>query len=221
MSTRQTLSTAASALLFAAGAMPVAGATERGAASAPPRKVQISDPAGDANYVNDASTHQGSAGTAPDFGNQAGPVDASSEADILGVWFTHDAKAITVHIRTEAAPSEGTPVAYFVATNPANYGHWGCLLFVLRLNDRAEAKSEVGYMIDQCGAEERIEATHSITGFKDGTGHLSISVPRSGSELLGQGSVISAPVSDARLGFGTPPVTDDTERGTSYKLTPR
>ena len=74
MRSRKPLSTVVGALLITAGALPASATAGREPAPAPPRKVQISDPAGDANFVNDASTHQGSAGTAPDFGNQAGPV---------------------------------------------------------------------------------------------------------------------------------------------------
>lgn len=199
--------------------LPTAAAAPAGAPS-PPKKVQISDPAGDANFVNDNSAHQNSAGVAPDLGDQAAPVDASSEADLLSVWFSHDAKTITAHIRTEVAPAGDARVAYFVATNPESFGHWGCLLFVLRMNDPNEAGPRVAYLTDSCGSGDRIDGKSTISEFKDGTGHISITVPRSGSPLLGDGLLVSSPVADARIGIGTPPVTDDTQRGSDYRLTP-
>ena len=204
---------ALSLMLSPAGAKP-------GSAPVPPRKVQVSDPAGDANFLNDASAHYNSQGILPDLGNQAGPADVSAEADILSVWFTHTAKTVTAHIQTEAAPTGQTPIAYFVATNPTNFGHWGCLLFVLRLNDPNEASPQVGYVTDSCNGVDRVLGKQSISEFTDGTGHIAITVPRSATALLGPGSVIASPVADARIGLGTPPVTDDTARGTSYKLTP-
>ena len=206
------------ALALTAGAASAAQVSGRGGPAATPTKVQITDPAGDANFVNDGATHYNSAGVVPDFGNQAGPADASAEADILSVWFTNTASTVTAHLQTEAPPADTTRVAYFVATNPANFGHWGCLLFVLRLNDPAEASSQVGYILDNCDGGERLVGKHSIVQFVDGTGHISITVPRSASAVLGNGGVISSPVADARLGIGTPPVTDDTIRGTDYKL---
>lgn len=197
-----------------------AAAAAPASAPVPPKKVQVSDPAGDANFVNDSSTHYNSQGVGPDLGNQAGPADVSAEADILSVWFTHTAKTVTAHIQTEAAPTGQTPIAYFVATNPRNFGHWGCLLFVLRLSDPNEASPQIGYLTDSCNGVDRALGKQSITEFTDGTGHLTITVPRSASSLLGPGSVIASPVADARIGIGTPPVTDDTARGTSYRITP-
>ena len=205
------------ALALMTGVAAAARSSVKTAASAP-KKVQITDAPGDANFANDGSTHYSSAGVLPDLGNQAAPVDASAEADLLSVWFTNNASTVTAHLQTEAPPADATRISYFVATNPENYGHWGCLLFVLRLNDPAEAASRVAYILDNCGGGERVEGKHSIAQFGDGTGHLSITVPRSASPALGSGGVIASPVADARLGIGTPPVTDDTSRGTDYKL---
>lgn len=91
---------------------------------------------------------------------------------------------------------------------------------MLRLSDPNEASPQIGYLTDSCNGVDRALGKQSITEFTDGTGHLTITVPRSASSLLGPGSVIASPVADARIGIGTPPVTDDTARGTSYRITP-
>jgi hypothetical protein len=72
-----------------------------------PKKVQVEDPLGDANFLNDQDT----TGTpASGQGDNVGPenTDGGSVSDLLKVWFTNDKKNVSVHILTEAAPPAST-----------------------------------------------------------------------------------------------------------------
>ncbi|MGH2729911.1 MAG: hypothetical protein ACRDJI_04805, partial [Actinomycetota bacterium] len=96
---KKLISVLASAGLVA-GALTAAPAAQ--AAPEVPAEPNIVDPPGDANYINNNQT-QGQSGN-----NHTTPADASSLADILAVWFTHDAEKISVHVQTEAPqPSSG------------------------------------------------------------------------------------------------------------------
>lgn len=202
-----------SVALAAALAAPAAGS-----GATVPKKVQIADPAGDANFLNDNSLHQASTGTVPDTGDVGTPADASAEADLLAVWFTNDAKNLTVHVQTEAPPTAETRAVYFVAANPRAAGDWGCLLFAVRLNDPAQTQPQIAYLRDQCSGDTVTQAELGIAEMDDGSGHLTLTLPRSASGYFANGGVISAPVADARLGAGFPPVTDDTARGSDYRI---
>ena|SRR5688572_27981734 len=93
-------------------------ATSLQASAAP--KPSIEDPLGDANFINDQGTGDGTFG---DF-NQA---DAGTVSDILAVTFSHDAKNLYVTIQTEAAPPAATGIGYRVRVNPDGSGGAYCL----------------------------------------------------------------------------------------------
>src|SRR5688500_18941096 len=78
-------------------------------------KPSIEDPVGDANFINDQGTGDGSFG---DF-NQA---DAGTVSDLVSVTFTNDKKNLYVQLQTEAAPPATTGIGYRVRVNPDSAG---------------------------------------------------------------------------------------------------
>ena len=171
-------------------------------------KPSIEDPLGDANFINDQGTGDGTFG---DF-TQA---DAGTVSDLTGVTFANDAKNLTVTLATEAAPPATTGIGYRVRVNPDAGGTY-CLEF------------HAYYP----GANNALAAPHAfVQDVCAGTGPEPIEVlgtqlviPRSFSKALGAGKTLKAPQAQAFLysgnesGGSTYPVADTTKVGTDYKL---
>lgn len=215
--------TMALAMLVAGALSLPAGAQEAPAPTVVPAVVNIEDPAGDANYLND----QGS-GAAE--GDNVGPADAGSVSDILKVWFTHDADVIRAHILTEVPPP-ATASAYLYRVRVGPAGDENCLWFQIvstgpTYPDGAEA---TGSLRDLCGeADEtfRDGITVTIEELADGTGVSTVIVPRSTLPVFADGAVLGTPTAHVRNYFGTTatggvsaPQIDDTKPGTSYTIT--
>lgn len=185
-----------------------------------PKKVQIVDPRGDANYLNEYTT-------GPQQEDTVTPVDASSAGDILKVWFTHDPRTITAHIQTEAVPGDGTGLAFFVETNAKGArDYFGCLEFALRIPARTYLGKPEAYFSDRCGEAERLSGKFHIEELSDGTAILNIRLQRSISEYFATGQTLSDPHVVSRHTWGSQshsirlnaPTIDHTKRGTSYKI---
>ncbi|MDP9066754.1 MAG: hypothetical protein M3N53_00205 [Actinomycetota bacterium] len=170
----------------------------------------IEDPLGDANFVNDQGTGDGSFG---DF-NAA---DAGTVSDLTAVIFTNDKKNLYVQIDTEAEPPAATGIGYRVRVNPDGPGGSYCLIFEAfhpgANNDLTVAKGQVR---DACEGGAPTEV--AVVG-------NTITVPRKAHKGLAKGATLKAPQAQSFLYTGTypspgfsGPMADTTKVGTDYKL---
>ena len=171
-------------------------------------KPQITDPLGDANFVNDQGTGDGSMG-------DQNPADAGTVSDITDVTFSNDAKNLKVLIGTEAAPPATTGIGYRVRTNPDDAGTYCIQIEAYFPGANNAITTPVGYFQDLCGGGERQEI--QVLGTQ-------LVIPRKASPALAKGATLTAPQAQAFLYSGnettgvTYPVADTTKVGTDYKL---
>ena len=171
-------------------------------------KPSIEDPLGDANFINDQGTGDGTFG---DF-NQA---DAGTVSDLLAVTFTNDAKNLYVQIQTEAAPPATTGIGYRVRVNPDATGRY-CLNIEAYFPGANNVLTQaVAYLRDACNGGEAVPL--KLLGTQ-------VVVPRKASKALASGATLKAPQAQSFLysgnesGGSTYPVADTTKVGTDYKL---
>ena len=170
-------------------------------------KPHITDPLGDANFVNDQGTGDGS------FGD-VNPADAGTVSDLVSVTFSNDAKTLKVLITTEAAPPAATGIGYRVRTNPDGPGGAYCIVIEAyhpgANNVLAQA---VGYVQDVCAGGERQPI--KVVGTQ-------LEIPRKASKLFAKGGKLTSPQAQSFLYSGnesagtTYPVADTTKVGTDY-----
>ena len=172
-------------------------------------KASIEDPLGDANFINDQGTGDGSFG---DF-NQA---DAGTVSDLVAVSFTNDAKNLYVQIQTEAAPPAVTGIGYRVRANPDGAGGAHCLEFYAFFPGANNTLTAgVGHVHDVCAGTDPVEI--KLLGTQ-------MIIPRKVSKALGAGATLKAPQAQAFLYSGSypagvvGPTADTTKVGTDYKL---
>lgn len=108
---KRTWSLVLTSALAVGAIVPLMGAQ---AATKVPAKVQIEDPLGDSNFLNDQDTMS----PAGQQGDQTTPADAGSVSDFLKIWFTNDKKTVSVHILTERPPPAISTIYYRIAANP-------------------------------------------------------------------------------------------------------
>ena len=169
-------------------------------------KPQITDPLGDANFVNDQGTGDGSTG-------DVNPADAGTVSDLTGVTFSNDAKNLIVSIATEAAPPAATGIGYRVRVNPDGAGGTYCLFFEAFFpganNVLTEAKAQFR---DACGGET---TELDVLGTQ-------LVVPRSLSKAFAKGAKLTAPQAQSFLYSGdypngvVGPFADTTKVGTDF-----
>ncbi|MFN2526988.1 MAG: hypothetical protein ABR505_12130 [Actinomycetota bacterium] len=181
-----------------------------------PKRVQIVDPAGDANYLNG----QGD----PGQGDMSTPADLSV-SDILSVWFTNDADTISVHIQTEVPPPSANAAYLFrVEVNPSGNEEEGCLWFEAAVGGPTYVGETFGRLRDQCAEDAVVEGELTIVEAADGTGITTVIIPRDAHLAFAAGAVISAPWAQVRNHFGAlgqdrfPAVADDTTIGSDYSI---
>lgn len=210
--------TVALATLVAGALSLPAGAQEPPTPTVVPEVVNIEDPAGDANYLNDQASGE--------VGDNVGPADASTVADILKVWFTHDADVIRAHILTEAPPP-ATASAYFYRVQVDPGGEPNCLRFQIATTGPTSPTTAeaVGSIRDLCGGNDETfteGVTVTIETLEDGTGISTVTVPRSTHPALADNLVLGAPTAHSRnyvAGAATAPQVDTTKAGTDYTIT--
>jgi hypothetical protein len=196
-----------------AGALTTSTVTAQ-AAPEVPAEPNIVDPPGDANYVNNNQTG-GQGGN-----NHTGPTDASSLADILAVWFTHDAEKISVHVQTEAPqPSSGAAYIVFFYANPDE-----CLFAEFAIAAPSYQSDSYAEVEDSCAGLEPAEGEIISEEGPDGTGIITATFPRSYSPSFADGAVIGTPRIEMRNLNGGPaslrgPTIDNTDPGTDYTIT--
>lgn len=169
-------------------------------------KPQIEDVLGDANFVNDQGTGDGTFG---DF-NQA---DAGTVSDLTGVTFTNDAKNLYVTLATEASPPAATGIGFRVRVNPDGTGGAYCIFFEAFFpganNVLTAAKAQVR---DDCTGET---TEVQVLGTQ-------IVVPRSLNKAFGKGAKLTAPQAQSFLYSGdyptgtAGPFADTTKVGTDF-----
>ena len=202
-------------------------APSAGAATEVPATLQIVDPAGDANFLND----QGFAGTGvsvqgnpvvvPDTDDNTTPRDVGSASDFLGVWFSTTADKVNAHILTEAPPPATQGLVYRVHTNPGEgslaRNATGCLWFeayIAGVEPNSGQKTTYqgassGRLRDLCdgfaGGATIIDAEFAIEELEDGRGLTTVSVDRSVSPKFATGEQIISPYAEVRLLNGPGP----------------
>lgn len=147
-----------------------------------PTTVQVTDPAGDANFVNDQNTEQ-------DVGDVT--TGATGAQDILHAWVTHDAARLAVNIHTAARPvAESGALRYSFATKPAGSSE-SCVYFDAWINQT----EQFAFLYDDCDvtSPRYTSLDLTITDLRDGTSLLALTTLRRASPRLGQGATLSGP----------------------------
>lgn len=169
-------------------------------------KPQIVDPLGDANFVNDQGTGDGSNG-------DVNPADAGTVSDITDVTIWNNAKTLYINFATEAAPPATTGIGYRVRTNPDATGQY-CLTFeVYHPGANNALTTAVGYFRDVCAGGEAVPIKILGTQWE---------IPRSANKAFAKGGKLIAPQAQAFLYSGnetagaTYPVADTTKVGTDF-----
>jgi len=221
-----------------------AGAQEPAPVAIPPT-VQIEDPFGDGNYLND----QGNGGTSvggqeviPSDGDHTTPADASTVGDVGKIWFENDAKDISVFVQTEVpVTANGPALVYDVFTSPgegsvASNTFW-CLRFSAIVPGHFQGQSPtweggpVTKIVDRCNVgsnywSNSVDGTQEILSGPDGTGIVKMTFPRSFSPWLADGQKLTTPYARAANAFGSAsqqallsaPQVDNTKAGTDYTI---
>lgn len=192
------------------GATLVAAALTAQAGAAPAAKKVIEDPVGDANFVNDQGTGDGS------FGDQTA-ADAGTVSDLISVSLSNDAKNLYVVFQTEAMPPATTGVGYRLRANPDGAGGAYCLqidVYYPGANNALTAAE--AWVRDVCAGGEAVPV--EVLG-------ATLTVPRSALEAFGKGATLTAPQAQAYLYIGSSPpagfvgpMADTTKVGTDYKF---
>lgn len=193
-------------LVLAALSMTVAGSLHVAAAPAP--KPHIQDPVGDANFVNDQGTGDGSVGDDT-------TADAGNASDLASVTFANDAKNLYVNILNEQSPpaTQGMGIRVRVNGEPGQQ----CLLFEIYYQGATNALSEPeAYFRDACAGGEAVPI--EVMG-------TYLTIPRSAHEAFGKGKTLTAPQAQTFVYSGSSypagvsgPYIDTTKVGTDYKL---
>ena len=170
-------------------------------------KPQITDPLGDANFVNDQGTGDGSMG-------DVNPADAGTVSDLTGVTFSNNAKSLLVNIQTEAAPPATTGIGYRVRVNPDGAGGSYCLFFEAFFPGANNAlESATAQFRDACEGGDPVEVP--VLG-------TTLTIPRKLSKAFAKGAKLTAPQAQSFLYTGNAdagvagPMADTTKVGTDF-----
>jgi len=201
-----------------------------------PATPNIVDPAGDGNYI-----HDGHDSRVPSIGRNyvtpAGSINGTG--DIVGVWFSHDAQSIRVHVHTAISPPSGWGLNYTVYASPGEgekgSSSLGCLRFTtLMPGSNAGGGTYQGKPIvnlhDRCNVGGSFFSASTpgefvVEKLEDGSGVTTSTWPRSASPLLADAAVVTAPYAIAApyttgadaVGFLSVPI-DNTDVGTDYTI---
>lgn len=197
------------------------------AATTIPEVVQVTDPVGDANFINgqdNANLNEVRDVTAPACPPLGAPCDGGTVSDLMKVWFTNTADTVSMHMQTERPPPATTTIYYRIASNPETEGALtgGCLNWRMifggkqanptggepidtstyRSGDLTSGSNHAEFE-DTCNGGGRQEVdTVTVETLEDGTGITSMTVDRSASPLLGEGAKIVSPYAVSRLAAG-------------------
>ena len=191
-----------------------------------PETVQIEDPLGDANGLND----QGNRAQTGFQGDHTTPADAGSVSDMMKVWFSHDETTARVHFLTEAAPPATNSLLFQVYSNPGGDYPQGCLRWAALIPGVNYVGDPVIKLIDRCNDDgtnfysNGQEGTFTIETTAEENGILTLSFPREYSPLLADDLWILSPFAEARVVTGegstvgnvSAPMLDNTIEGADY-----
>lgn len=202
-----------------------------------PETVQIEDPFGDANGLND----QGQSGTTGHQGENVTPADAGSISDFGKIWFSNTADTVSVHILTEAPPPAINGLRIDVYASPgegsAAASTLGCARWVVHLRGETQGQPTTwqgdneARFFDACNDgtnwfNNGVEAEFRVEETAEGNGLMTITAPMSASPFLAIGQSLTAPSAAARAGYGVQGTvagsvfyTDNTVVGTDYTIT--
>lgn len=193
------------AISLAAVSLMMAGSALQASAAVKP---QIIDPLGDANFVNDQGTGDGS------FGDQTA-ADAGTVSDFTEIALSNDKKNLYVFFSTEAAPPAATAVGYRLRTNPEGTGGAYCLFFeVFYPGANNTLTAPEAQFRDGCagGAPVKVE----VVGTQ-------LIIPRSTHKAFAKGGKLTAPQAQSFQYSGTSypagvigPFVDTTKVGTDF-----
>lgn len=197
-----------------------------------PAVVQIDDPVGDANGLNDQDNAYG---TPLEGEGDHSDADAGTATDILKVWFSNTSTDISLNIQLEGNPGNLAYDTYFRFSSNAGEGSVatdttrGCLDWIASVNGVAggyEGETE-GKLIDKCNIGEPVFGPLAIAPGPETTFVMTITFPRASSPLLADGGTLTAPFGVSRIVYVNPiPVAesaavvtvDNTKRGTDYAI---
>ena len=200
-----------------------------------PDVVQIDDPKGDANFLNDQDNAYGTplAGQ----GDHVGPADIGSATDIMKVWFSNTATEISLNIQLEGNPANLAYDTYFRFSSNAGEGKVaadttrGCLEWKASVNGAAGAYTGAteGVLTDKCNTGESVVGPLVIAEAEGGGFVVTITFPRSASPLFADGGKLTAPFGVSRVVYvgplpppapaaATGATVDNTKRGTDYVI---
>lgn len=205
------------------------------AAEAPeiPATVQIDDPVGDANLLNDQDT-TGTPLSGQGDNNQAGK-DVGSATDLMKIWFTNTSTDVSLHFQTEGDPTNLVYDSYFrFASNPGagsagtNEAR-GCLYWIASINGAAGGYTgeTQGVLEDKCNVGDGVAGPLTTAPGPETTFISTMTFPRSYSPLLTDGGTLATPYGISRVVYagplpqaGTAAVVtmDNTKRGSDYVL---
>jgi hypothetical protein len=179
----------------------------------PKGKVVIEDPEGDANFINDQGTGDGS------FGDFVLPVSPGTVSDLVEITFANDARNFYITLTTVAAPPALTAIGYRVRVNPDGPGGSYCLNFEAMWPGGNNVLTEpVGHLRDACEGGDPIPL--EIRG-------TTLVLPRAEHEALGRGQTLVAPQAQSFLYSGDypngviGPYPDTTLVGEDYDMVDR
>lgn len=194
------------------------------AATEVPGEPNISDPQGDGNYING----QGQSALDPVGRDHTGPENVSNVGDILGVWFTHDAESIHTHFHTFRPGPSTQSILFRVQYDP---GAGATCAWIQGRSDglgNPDLANHVSLrIVAPCGEAQTIVPEEGA-GMEweegpEGTGILTITMPRSAHESFQDGKALRTPYAETRhfIGAATAPMIDDTdpEAGSDYEIT--
>ncbi len=211
-----------------------------GAQDAPiviPDVVQIDDPVGDANGINDQDNAYGT--PAQGLGDND-TATIGNATDIRKVWFTHTVTEVSLNFQLNGNPSNLAYDTYFRFSSNMGEGEVasdnlrGCLQWVASVNGTAGAYDgpTEGNLTDKCNVGAPVLGPLTVSEGPDDTFVITITFPRSYSPLLVDGSKLTAPFGVSRIVYANklPPspatgstaafvTLDNTKRGTDYDLT--
>lgn len=197
-------------IIITAGLGLVLAATSLPASAALKESKIIEDPLGDANFVNDQGTGDGS------NGDQTA-ADAGTVSDIIEIALSNDAKNLYVRIGTEAAPPAATAIGFRVRTNPDGAGGAYCILIeAMYPGANNVLTAPEAYVRDTCGDNTPVAV--EVLG-------TTLVIPRSTLDAFGKGATLTAPQAQSYLYSGSSypagvqgPYADTTLVGADYKF---
>lgn len=218
--------------VIAAGALVSSAFTVGSAQAAPeiPATVQVDDPKGDANAINDQDNAYGTPLAGQGDHNQA---TVGNATDLLKIWFSNTDADVSLHFQTNGDPNRLVYDSYFrFSSNPGEGAVGadktrGCLQWVASLNGAAGAYTGAteGVLTDKCNVGTPVVGTLVSEEGPDKTFITTITFPRSYSPLLADGGSITTPFGVSRIVYYGPTpqsgafvTLDNTKRGTDYAI---